>query len=97
MDLPRPQGGEQRVTDVWLTCCAWCARIKVLETWVESGQALELISASGKCEPRLTHGICSSCYRQVSARAARERQLVNGHVESRMPERYGNASNRSNP
>lgn len=96
MDMLRPQGGEQRVTDVWLTCCAWCARIKVLETWVESGYALGLISASGKCDPRLTHGICSSCYRQVSARAARDRRLVNGDVDSRTPERYRKASSRSN-
>jgi hypothetical protein len=84
MDI-QARGGEQHVADgvagrVWLTCCAWCARIEVMESWVENAAALELISASGTCEPVLTHGICPACFRQVSARAAGERQ----HVDERI-------------
>jgi hypothetical protein len=78
MHTLQPQRDDQHLTDavagrVWLTCCAWCTRVKVRETWVEAGFALELISASGTCDPGLTHGICPACFREVSARAARNR------------------------
>jgi hypothetical protein len=70
-----------------LTSCAWCTRIKVMESWVESGVELELVGASGTSELELTHGICPACFREVSARAARERRQVKERIDDPAPKR----------
>jgi hypothetical protein len=58
---------------VWLTICAWCARVKARDRWVDSQFALELIGR----EPRLTHGICPECFDDVTASASRDRRARN--------------------
>ena len=55
---------------VWFTACAWCGRLEVGGRWVDALTALE---GSGR-EPQLTHGICPTCFDEVSARADDERR-----------------------
>jgi hypothetical protein len=58
---------------VWLTMCAWCARMKVRDRWVDVPHDLELIDAWGSREPRVTHGICPSCFDETTAMSERNR------------------------
>lgn len=60
---------------VWFTMCAWCERIRVRGRWIENERARKLIDRSSGPEQRLTHGICPSCFRQVSTQADRTRRL----------------------
>jgi hypothetical protein len=60
---------------VWFTACAWCQRIKVNGRWIATPRALELIGTFSDSEPQVTHGICPTCFRGVSAGADRERRL----------------------
>jgi hypothetical protein len=59
---------------VWLTMCAWCGRLKVRGRWIGTSQAPELIDVSDAPEPALTHGICPSCFAEVTAKAERHRR-----------------------
>jgi hypothetical protein len=59
---------------VWLTMCAWCARTKVGNRWIEAPQSLELIDSWGSHEPSVSHGICPSCFDEATAKADRDRR-----------------------
>jgi len=59
---------------VWLTICAWCDRIKVRDRWISGKRALAMVDESGSHEPKLTHGICPSCFVAVTVQANRERE-----------------------
>ena len=63
---------------VWLTLCAWCDRTRVRGRWIDAAQALEVIDAAGTHQPRLTHGICPTCFDEVNAQAERERRARDG-------------------
>ncbi len=63
---------------VWLTMCAWCGRLKVRDRWIGMPQAPELIDVSDAPEPTLTHGICPSCFAEVTAEAERHRGELHG-------------------
>ena len=57
---------------VWFTICAWCARMKVGERWIDIEPALEMM---GRVDDlRLTHGICASCFEETARKADRERR-----------------------
>jgi hypothetical protein len=60
---------------VWLTQCAWCGRLKVRGRWIGTPHAPELIDVSGAHEPLMTHGICPSCFDELTADAERHRGL----------------------
>jgi ribosomal protein L32 len=54
--------------------CAWCGSVKVRDRWLDALRALALVDASGTHEPKLTHGICPTCFDAVSAQAERDRR-----------------------
>jgi len=57
---------------VWLTICAWCARMRVGDRWIEIEDALETM---GRVDDlRLTHGICPACFEETAMHADRERR-----------------------
>lgn len=60
---------------LWFVMCSWCERIRVRGRWLPLERALALIDATHRREHRLTHGICPSCFAEVSARAERDRRL----------------------
>lgn len=57
---------------VWLTVCAWCARMRVRDEWINALHTLEVMAAG---DAQLTHGICPSCFDATAAKAERERRL----------------------
>ena len=61
---------------VWLTMCAWCGRLKLSGRWIGTPQAPELIDVSDAHEPTLTHGICPSCFAEVTARAMTDKRTL---------------------
>jgi NMD protein affecting ribosome stability and mRNA decay len=67
-----PSAGASRGA-VWLTMCAWCGRLKVRGRWIGAPEVPELIDVSDAPEPTLTHGICPSCFAEVTAEAERHR------------------------
>jgi hypothetical protein len=65
---------------VWFTICAWCARMKVGDQWIDVEDALEMIGRAD--DLRLTHGICASCFDETAARADRERRARSNRHET---------------
>ena len=57
-------------TAAWFTECAWCRRIKVRGRWLDEPAALDVMGAG----PMITHGICPTCFSQVTLQAAAERR-----------------------
>ena len=56
---------------VWFTICAWCARMRVGDGWIDVERALETM---GRVDDlRLTHGICPACFEKTAMQADRER------------------------
>jgi hypothetical protein len=64
---------------VWFTMCAWCARMKVGDRWIDVELALEMLSHADDLQ--LTHGICPSCFEEAATRVERER-----HARADRPE-----------
>ncbi len=63
--------------ETFLSICSWCKRVKVNDTeWVEVEDAIHRLKLFGRPTlPRLTHGMCPTCYHDlmasVTARAPR--------------------------
>jgi hypothetical protein len=54
--------------------CAWCGNVRGRSRWIDVTRALALIEAAGSYQPKLTHGICPSCFAAVSAKADSDRR-----------------------
>jgi hypothetical protein len=46
--------------------CAWCGRTKVRGRWVDAAHGLEVIGRLGKLDTQITHGICPTCFDEVT-------------------------------
>ncbi len=53
--------------------CSWCKRVEADGRWLEVEEALALLGAmAGDEPPRITHGICPSCYDETWRQAQGE-------------------------
>jgi hypothetical protein len=57
---------------VWFTICAWCARMRVRDRWIDVERGLETMGSVD--DLRLTHGICPACFEETARQADRERR-----------------------
>lgn len=62
-----PLFGADGRTDGLLEICGWCKRVPLPSgQWVELEEAIQALGLfSGGTEPRLTHGMCPTCYTAV--------------------------------
>ena len=49
-----------------ITCCAWCRRVRIEDTWFGGFVA----AAFAEQRRALSHGICPDCFGQVAPNAA---------------------------
>lgn len=52
--------------EAWISMCSWCNRVRYLHGWYEVEVAVELGALFELARlPKVTHGICDDCYRQM--------------------------------
>jgi hypothetical protein len=52
-----------------VSVCGWCARVHVGDTWAPPEQAAQLLGLLDDEQPRLSHGVCDTCARELRAAA----------------------------
>jgi len=52
-----------------VTVCGWCARVAVGGAWAPPEQAAELLGLLEDEQPRLSHGVCDTCARDLRSAA----------------------------
>ena len=48
-----------------VSVCGWCARVRVGNVWVPPEQAAERLGLLDDEQPRLSHGVCDTCAREL--------------------------------
>lgn len=57
-----------RRPDVLLRVCAWCGQVELGRSWLAPEAAVSLLGIGPEAPlPQITHGICGTCHRAVSA------------------------------
>ncbi len=75
-ETPRPPvallEADTRRGESFVTICSWCKQVKVGDDeWVEIEEAVQRLHLFGQpVLPRLTHGMCPTCYQRLTAMAA---------------------------
>ena len=65
-------------SEEWLRICGWCKRVEIAGTgWEALEQAVSALHLFGQKKlPRLTHGMCESCYQGMLQQVAELRALA---------------------